>query len=98
MTEVYFKSHALVCKKCGNKPEIIIETSLCSKTSTEKYRAVCWSCKWTDGENGNKTILCKTPERALKVWNKEFGVKEKIIMSNLWSPVKTYNKGNKNVK
>ena len=76
MTEEYFKSHALACKKCGNIPELLIETSLYSKTNTEKYSGVCWSCKWEDGEYGNKTGLCKTPERALYMWNKVFGLKE----------------------
>ena len=74
MTEEYFKKHVLNCNKCGSKPLLVSDSSVLSKTDEEKYRVICWTCKWDCGEHGNKTGLCKTPESALKSWNKHFGL------------------------
>lgn len=79
MTEEYFEKHVLKCKVCGDIPILLSETSLFPKTGDKKYRVVCWSCKWDDGEYGSKTGLCKTPENALKIWNKKFGTKEENV-------------------
>lgn len=83
MTEEYFNSHVLRCERCGSIPKMIKETkgslfSISDKNNdTGKYRIVCWTCKWDCGEMGNKTGLCKSPENALKVWNKKYGAKNK---------------------
>lgn len=76
MTEEYFNEHALKCNKCGSKPLLVTENSMYAKNDDDKYRVICWGCKWEDGEYGNRTGLCKTPESALKTWNKRFGAKE----------------------
>lgn len=76
ITEEYFKANVKPCKKCGSIPTLITETSIWSKTNEPKCRAVCWNCKWEDGEYGEKTGLCKTPETALKQWNSKHGKKE----------------------
>lgn len=78
MTEEYFNEHVSKCKKCGNKPLLIVEKSMFSKTNDEKYRVVCWNCKWEDGDysNNSRTGLCKTPEAALKIWNDKYGMED----------------------
>ena len=76
MTEEYFNEHILKCKKCGAKPLLVTENSMFAKNDDDKYRVICWSCKWEDGEYGSRTGLCKTPVNALKTWNRRFGLKE----------------------
>lgn len=76
MTEEYFKDHVLKCKKCGDIPLLTVETPMFSDSKEDKYRVICWSCKFEDGTYGNKTGLCKTPENALKAWNRRFGKKK----------------------
>lgn len=72
MTEEYFESHVLKCRKCGCIPRIVVEKDIIPNTNTRGYRIICWECKWTDGDlNNNKTGLCKTPENALKAWNQK---------------------------
>ena len=66
MTEEYFNEHVLRCKKCGSKPLLVTENSMYAKDDDDKFRVVCWTCKWDDGEYGSRTGLCKTPVNALK--------------------------------
>ena len=73
MMKKYFEEHVLKCKNCGSKPLLIEEVPFTSKSGQKKFRVICWECKWRDGEFGNKTGLCETPESALKIWNKKFG-------------------------
>lgn len=72
MDKKYFEKNVKKCNKCGSIPKIVAETPLMSANSEEtKYRVVCWKCKWEDGEDGNKTGLCSSPEKALESWNKK---------------------------
>lgn len=76
MTKEDFDNKVLLCKTCGQKPVLEGVTSLFDVTRTNvKYRVICPECAWEDGQLGNKTGLCKTPEGALKAWNKRYGIK-----------------------
>lgn len=65
------------CKNCGNYPIVVRETLLFKENSSEKYRVVCWECKW-DGNDDIKTGRCKIPDNAVKIWNKKFGDKNSV--------------------
>ena len=68
MTEEYFNENVSKCKKCGNKPLLVIEKSMFSKTNDEKYKIICQNCKMGRQKyNNSKTELCKTPKAALKI-------------------------------
>lgn len=72
MDKKYFEENVVKCNKCGSIPTIVTETPLMSLNGKEtRYRVVCWECKWEDGEYGNKTGLCLSPENALEAWNKK---------------------------
>ena len=75
MTKEYFNNHVKRCKKCGNIPQLVSETTLFAKSNESKYKIICWNCKWEDGEykDNSRTGLCKTPESALRIWNNKFG-------------------------
>lgn len=72
MTKEYFESHVLKCRKCGCIPRIVVEKDIIPNTDIRGYRIICLECNWADGDfSDNKTGLCKTPENALKAWNKK---------------------------
>lgn len=81
MNKEYFNEHVLNCKECGHKPTLVKVSKSSSlfdlneNNNDVKFQVICEECRWIDGDFGNKTGLCNTPESALKIWNKKFGLK-----------------------
>ena len=76
MDKKYFEENVIKCKVCGSIPTMAKVTkgsifSLTTDDSNAKYCVICEECEWEDGSGSQRTGLCKTPEGALKAWNKK---------------------------
>lgn len=69
MTFEEFQNEATICVNCDELPVIEEEAKRLYFTEAEprtKYICYCPRCRWL----GQKSGRCKTPENAVKSWNK----------------------------
>lgn len=79
MDKKYFEENVLKCKVCGSTPTMARMSkgsvfSLTEDCNDVKYCVICEECEFEDGSGSQRTGLCKTPENALKAWNKKMKV------------------------
>lgn len=70
MTKEEFSEQAISCPECGDEPILrhdIKETMFTDKPPKEVYFCKCPCCEWM----GLKSGFCKSPEGAVKSWNKK---------------------------
>jgi len=70
MTAEEFSAEAIVCSYCGEEPKLVKETVeelFSGKPPRERYICRCDACSYM----GFKSGRCKTPEAAVRSWNKK---------------------------